>query len=62
MSEPKQASPYCRHDVRLWHGAWWVYMDGRPYRKATRHEILAAQVAAEPIADAVETAKRVAGL
>ena len=51
-----------RLDIREWHNEQWIYMDGRPYRKATRHEVLAAQVAAEPVADPVAAVQAVARL
>jgi hypothetical protein len=50
------------HDIREWCGQQWVYMDGRPYRRATRQEALMAQVTAEPVEDAVSVVQVVARL
>ena len=32
---------YQTHDVRFYDGAWWVFVNGSPYRKATVDEVFA---------------------
>jgi hypothetical protein len=49
-------------DIREWCGQQWVFMDGRPYRRATRQEALMAQVTAEPVEDAVSVVQALARL